>query len=107
VVKWISRLTSDQLFRVRILAEALLRLVKKRSFEVQTLEIKTSDMVSYRAGGYGSVVEQLVANQLTRVRFSLPAQKSLLRVFWFCGEVWIKVFTLGIKDRGLFEESVK
>ena len=26
-------------------------------------------------GGYGSVAEQLVANQLTRVRFSLPAQK--------------------------------
>lgn len=52
------------------------------------------------------MVERLVANQSAGVRFSIPAL-LLLHVFWFCGEVWIKVFTLGIKDMGHFEESVR
>src|SRR3989338_1876629 len=62
VVKWISRLTSDQLFRVRILAEAL--------------ETRESGMVSCRAGGYSLMVEHLVANQIVGVRFSIPALLS-------------------------------
>ena len=56
------------------------------------------------------MVEHLVANQMMGVRFSLPAQRvfePFLRVFWFCGEVGIKVFTLGIKDMGHFEASMK
>lgn len=49
--------------------------------------------------GYGSVVEQLVANQLTRVRFSLPAPKKTgdaykSRVLWLCTKLCI----VGIKD---------
>ena len=90
VVKWISRLTSDQLFRVRILAEAL--------------ETKWGVVVSCRAGGYGSMVEHLVANQMMGVRFSLPAPK---RDFETTLQVCTNLCTLWIKDRRLFGKSMK
>jgi hypothetical protein len=83
VVKWISLLTSDQSFQVRVLAGAL----KKVSINGK----------EYRAwydvfrSGYSLVVEQLVANQLVGVRFSLSA---LLK-----DEVGISLLTVGIKDR--------
>ncbi len=60
MVKWISQLTSDQLFWVRILVGAL--------------ERSERGMLLYRKGGHGLVVERVLAKDETGVRFSLPAQ---------------------------------
>ena len=102
MVKWISQLTSDQLFWVRILVGAL--------------ETKVCGVVVYREGclcepigglchavgslrrtegGYGLVVERVLAKDEAGVRFSLSAQKC------------IKVLILWIKDKGFIDKSVK
>ena len=47
------------------------------------------------------MVEHLVANQIMGVRFSLPALNKAKE------QKWIKVCTVGIKDRWLFIKSVK
>ena len=61
-------------------------------------------MRTYETCGYGSMVEHLVANQKMGVRFPLPAPK---RDFETTLQVCTNLCTLGIKDRGLFDESMK
>ena len=62
VVKWISQLTSDQLFWVRVLAGAL--------------EVRGKDVLLFPIRGYGLVVKRVLAKDQSGVRFSLAAPKG-------------------------------
>ena len=61
MVKWISQLTSDQLFWVRILVGAL--------------EREVCDVLPYALSGYGLVVERVLAKDEIGVRFPVSAPK--------------------------------
>ena len=61
-----------------------------------TLEMKMGGVLLCPEGGYGLVVERVLAKDEAGVRFSLSAQEE-------CTTLGI----LGIKDKRFFEKSVK